>query len=83
MIASPPASTAVEPVAAATVASRTRPVVLARPHDPTGAAIDGPTLEAIADVVDRAGGHVLSDEVYLDALADALDAVPRREFVHR
>ena len=58
-------------------------MVLARPHDPTGAVNDGPTLEAIADVVERARGHVLVDEVYLDAVAAALDAVRRREIVHR
>jgi len=58
-------------------------VVLARPHDPTGAVIDAPTLEALADIVERARGHVLIDEVYLDAPAAALDAVPGREIVHR
>ena len=41
---------AVEPEAiAAAMTPRTRLVVLTRPHNPTGAVIDGPTLEAIAD----------------------------------
>ena len=45
--------------------------MLTRPHNPTGAVIDGPTLEAIADVAERARVHVLVDEVYLDTLGGA------------
>jgi aspartate/methionine/tyrosine aminotransferase len=60
---------AVEPEAiAAALTPRTRLVVLTRPHNPTGAVIDGPTLEAIAGVAERARIHVLVDEVYLDTL---------------
>ena len=63
---------AVEPEAiAAAITPRTRLVVLTRPHNPTGAVIDRPTLEAIADVAERARVHVLVDEVYLDTLGGA------------
>lgn len=59
----------VEPEAiAAAITARTRLVVLTRPHNPTGAVIDGPTLEAIAEIAGRARVHVLVDEVYLDTL---------------
>jgi aspartate/methionine/tyrosine aminotransferase len=60
---------AVEPEAiAAAITPRTRLVALTRPHNPTGAPIDTRTLEAIADVAERARIHVLVDEVYLDTL---------------
>jgi aspartate/methionine/tyrosine aminotransferase len=63
---------AVDPEAiAAAITPRTRLVVLTRPHNPTGAVIDGPTLEAIADVAERARVHVLVEEVYLDTLGGA------------
>jgi aspartate/methionine/tyrosine aminotransferase len=53
---------------AAAITPRTRLVALTRPHNPTGALIDMRTLEAIADVAERARIHVLVDEVYLDTL---------------
>ncbi len=56
---------------AAAITPRTRLVVLTRPHNPTGAVIDGPTLEAIAEIAERARVHVLVDEVYLDTLGGA------------
>lgn len=55
-------------VIAAAITPRTRLVALSRPHNPTGAALDTPTLEAIADVAERARIHVLVDEVYLETL---------------
>jgi len=59
----------VEPaIIAAAITPRTRLVVLTRPHNPTGAVIDGPTLAAIAEIAERASIHVLVDEVYLDTL---------------
>ncbi len=62
----------IEPEAlAAAITPRTRLVVLSRPHNPTGALIDTPTLEALADVAERARVHVLLDEVYLDTLGGA------------
>ena len=64
-----PRDYAVEPEAlAAAITPRTRLVVLTRPHNPTGALIDTRTLEAIADIAERARIHVLVDEVYLDTL---------------
>jgi aspartate/methionine/tyrosine aminotransferase len=63
---------AVDPEAiAAAITPRTRLVVLSRPHNPTGALIDARTLEAIADIAERARIHVLVDEVYLDTLGGA------------
>ena len=56
---------------AAALTPRTRLVVLTRPHNPSGAVIDGPTLEAIAAIAERARVHVLVDEVYLDTLGGA------------
>jgi aspartate/methionine/tyrosine aminotransferase len=56
---------------AAAITSRTRLIVLTRPHNPTGAPIDTRTLQAIADVAERARIHVLVDEVYLDTLGGA------------
>jgi aspartate/methionine/tyrosine aminotransferase len=50
------------------ITPRTRLVALSRPHNPTGAPIDTRTLEAIADVAERARIHVLVDEVYLDTI---------------
>ena len=63
---------AIEPAAiGAALTPRTRLVVLTRPHNPSGAVIDGPTLEAIAAIAERARVHVLVDEVYLDTLGGA------------
>jgi aspartate/methionine/tyrosine aminotransferase len=63
---------AVEPEAfAAAITPRTRLAILSRPHNPTGALIDRRTLEALADVAERARIHVLIDEVYLDTLGSA------------
>jgi aspartate/methionine/tyrosine aminotransferase len=63
---------AVEPDAlAAALTPRTRLIVLTRPHNPTGSIVDTRTLEAIAEIAERARVHVLVDEVYLDTLAGA------------
>lgn len=42
-------------------------IVLTNLHNPTGNLADGATLEAIHGQAERDGGHVLIDEVYLDA----------------
>ena len=68
---------------AAAITPRTRLVVLTRPHNPTGAVIDGPTLAAIAETAERARIHVLVGEVYLDTLAAALDAATHLEIARR
>ncbi|MBS0334438.1 MAG: pyridoxal phosphate-dependent aminotransferase [Proteobacteria bacterium] len=44
----------------------TRLVILTQLHNPTGAAIDRPTLLALAEVARRAGVPILVDEVYAD-----------------
>lgn len=67
---------------AAAISPRTRLVALTRPHNPTGAAIDTRTLEAIADVAERARVHVLVDEVYLDTL-DGTSAIPAAKVSER
>lgn len=42
----------------------TRLVIVSDYHNPTGAALDRPTLEKLAAVAEEAGLHVLVDEVY-------------------
>jgi len=47
---------------------RTRLVVLSNLHNPTGARDDDATVAAIAECANRAGAHLLVDEVYLEFL---------------
>lgn len=42
----------------------TKLVTLTNPNNPTGALLDRPTLQAIADACERAGAWLLCDEVY-------------------
>jgi aspartate/methionine/tyrosine aminotransferase len=42
----------------------TRAIVVNFPHNPTGAHIDRATLDALVELADEAGAHLLSDEVY-------------------
>ena len=42
----------------------TRAIVVNFPHNPTGAHIDGATLDALVELADEAGAHLFSDEVY-------------------
>ena len=51
----------------AAMTPRTRIIVVTRPHNPTGVAADPDALEEVGRVAERAGAHVLVDEVYLDA----------------
>ena len=53
----------------AAMTPRTRLIVITRPHNPTGVAADNATLEEVGRIAERAGAHVLVDEVYLDASA--------------
>ncbi len=46
---------------------RTRLIIITSPHNPTGALADRGALEAIGRLAQKAGAHVLVDEVYLDA----------------
>lgn len=49
------------------VTERTRMIVICTPNNPTGAALTGDELDAIARIAERAGAWVLSDEVYRGA----------------
>ena len=51
---------------------RTRLIIITSPHNPTGALADRAALEAIGQMAQKAGAHVLVDEVYLDAADPAL-----------
>lgn len=48
------------------ISPRTRLVVISDLHNPTGALLDDPTLDALASLADEHGFHVLIDEVYLE-----------------
>ncbi len=56
---------ALEPEAVeAAITQRTRALLIAYPSNPTGAVLDRPTLEALADVARRHDLIVISDEIY-------------------
>jgi aspartate/methionine/tyrosine aminotransferase len=46
------------------ITPRTRVLFLNAPHNPTGGSVDAPTLERIAELVDRHDLIVITDEVY-------------------
>ncbi|MEA3043263.1 MAG: hypothetical protein QOH47_1101 [Sphingomonadales bacterium] len=46
-------------------------IVLTNLHNPTGNLTDRETLESIHEIAERAGAHILIDEVYLDAALPA------------
>jgi aspartate/methionine/tyrosine aminotransferase len=58
--------------------SKTRLIVLTRPHNPTGALDDTAAVREIGRIAATRGAHVLVDEVYLDA-TDA-SAIPAAAF---
>lgn len=47
---------------------KTRLIVLTNLHNPTGALIDEPTLRAVGEIAREHNGHVVVDEVYLEAM---------------
>ena len=49
------------------VTRSTRLIILSTPHNPSGVELDAAQLDAVGRLADRAGAHVLVDEVYLDA----------------
>ena len=53
------------------VTPKTRLIVLSNLHNPSGALVPAETLRAIGEVAQRAGAHVLVDEVYLEMLFDS------------
>ncbi len=67
-----------DPAAAleAAVTERTVALYLNSPNNPTGHAIDAAALDAIADVVERHGLWVLSDEAYEEIYFDDAPPVP-------
>lgn len=52
------------------ITPRTKLIVVTTPHNPSGMMVTRESLEAVGAIAERAGAHVLVDEVYLDA-ADA------------
>ena len=53
---------------------RTKLVIITSPHNPSGVAVSDDALRAVIQLVERAGAHVLVDEVYLDAASAARGA---------
>ncbi len=54
----------------ALVTPTTRLIIVCNPNNPTGARIEAPELDAIAEVAARAGAWILSDEIYRGAERD-------------
>lgn len=66
---------AVDPDAVAhAMTPQTRLIVITTPHNPSGAAAGDEALRAVIQIAERAGAHLLVDEVYLDAASAALGA---------
>jgi aspartate/methionine/tyrosine aminotransferase len=57
---------------------RTKLIVITHPHNPTGVAADRVALEEIGRIAERAGAHVLVDEVYRDVTGDTSPAMGAR-----
>ena len=55
----------------AAMTPRTKVVVITTPHNPTGIAVDPAALDEVGRIAERAGAHVLVDEVYKDATGDS------------
>ena len=49
---------------------RTKAIVITTPHNPSGVAADAAALDEIGRIAERAGAHVIVDEVYKDVTAD-------------
>jgi aspartate/methionine/tyrosine aminotransferase len=49
---------------------RTRVIVITSPHNPTGVTADPAALDEIGRIAERAGAHVIVDEVYKDVTGD-------------
>jgi aspartate/methionine/tyrosine aminotransferase len=49
---------------------RTKAIVITSPHNPSGVAADPAALDEIGTIAERAGAHVVVDEVYKDVTAD-------------
>jgi len=57
---------------------RTRAIVITTPHNPTGVAADAAALDEIGRLAERAGAHVVVDEVYKDVTGDTSPAAAAR-----
>jgi aspartate/methionine/tyrosine aminotransferase len=53
------------------ITPKTKLIIITTPHNPSGAAAGDEALRAVIQIADRAGAHVLVDEVYLDAASSA------------
>ena len=49
---------------------RTKAIVITSPHNPSGVAADAAALEEVGRIAERAGAHVVVDEVYKDLTGD-------------
>ncbi len=49
---------------------RTKAIVITSPHNPTGVPADPAALDEIGTIAERAGAHVIVDEVYKDVTGD-------------
>jgi aspartate/methionine/tyrosine aminotransferase len=68
-------SFAVDPEAIArAMTPRTKVIIVTSPHNPSGIAVTDEALQAVIQIAERAGAHVLVDEVYLDAASSARGA---------
>ena len=54
----------------AAMTPRTKVIAITSPHNPTGVAADPSALDEIGRIAERAGAHVLVDEVYRDLTGD-------------
>jgi aspartate/methionine/tyrosine aminotransferase len=52
------------------ITPRTKVIVITSPHNPTGVAADPAALDEIGRIAERAGAHVVVDEVYKDLTGD-------------
>ena len=58
---------------AALVSPKTKMIVICNPNNPTGARLTAADLDAIAQIADRHGAWILSDEVYRGAEIDGVE----------
>ena len=64
------------------VTPRTRAIVVINPNNPTGAVYPRPVLEALAQLAERCGLVVFSDEIYDQMVYDDAEFVPMATLVH-
>ena len=60
---------------------RTKAIVITSPHNPTGVSADPAALDAIGRIAERAGAHVVVDEVYRDVTGDPTPPAAARSHV--